>query len=298
VPWLPLPISGAAMAKCSFGLAPAELVLRGGGLSSPIILTGLKEMEGSLFYPLRHDHGDFNQFLCGRKHLPGHVAKSPAFAAVARARNAARIAALKAALQPADAEGSPDMVEDLGLDEGGCSAVRFARSARKAQVPVAKIAAVELPMEGSPPWRPRVLLEPSRCSPAIEATPENFDNFRELFLASGFAEHRAEASGFASPSAPEAVSPRGPPGAREYFHKGKQRWVRYQKCDHAVVPTSLDVPVDTDNTKKQKPIYRYLVRRPSGPTEHAPKAKKLRRRASAEHTPAALQDCLTDFPSF
>jgi hypothetical protein len=284
----------------SVGLLPQELVLRGGGLVRPVVLTDLREVAGSLFVPLSLVNPLLHEFMTGRKASHRDLAKAQIIQALAQARNAARDGALISLQNPGVPEESfADKAGSLGFDQG-TRIKRADRILRRSGATLAETAEVEVNLGGLPPWRPRVVLDAARCTVAMEASAENFERLFEFAQLAPMHDRQRPDPKLARP-------PRGPAEAREYFHKSKQRWVQYNKTlaeastsgvppGDALVMCSAPAEVAAaagDGGKQKRHHYKFLLRRPSD--EAPPRkrhSKRVRPPAAAEPEAEGLQDCL------
>jgi len=213
------------------GRLPSEVVLRGGYLKQPVILTRLTTVEGKRFVYLWKGCPDLNRFLTGVPVCKRPLASCHVFEQIAEQRNETyrqKLADLKGAggavddpkASRLDADG--DAVESLGLDDTASKTspvdVRNARMRvfKKVKGQVQRMEAVSIDHPGLDSWRPLVLMEPATKAPAMEATAGNFSALFALVdheLTHGNAtkqeRHRAVKA--------DTRLPRGPPGDREYF---------------------------------------------------------------------------------
>jgi hypothetical protein len=100
------------------GLMPNELVLRGGGLADPAVLTGLREIAGMNFAPLQKTSKVLHEFLTGRKKSHHKLADLQVIHLLSAARNKARSLAFVTLLNPGEQDLITDMAGSLDLDAG------------------------------------------------------------------------------------------------------------------------------------------------------------------------------------
>ncbi len=165
----------------SDGLSESEFVLRGGGLKFPTVLPA-RLHEGRLYVTLSRDSHMIHELLTDQKLFHRLLANSGVFAALASARQEARMQALTAAFGPKSAEEMDEGKEDLGID--GAPAAQLQRWAAKKGNSLGTVAAeLRIELEGDEPWTPRVLLDSARAAIAMEASTENFRTLRRLVQA-------------------------------------------------------------------------------------------------------------------
>ena len=246
------------------GLHKTELVLRGGFLDTPAVLTGLRVVEGRQYVTLHKHNKTLVRFLTGKATFRRPLARTAIIEGLMAAR------ALKQKTLIADSEASVESAapgddddDDLDLADGPkSSAVTPAKrtSWRKAfvnktQLPLADV--VEVLRPGSDPFRPRMLLSTVRGNEAvaIEATA---DNLEVVLCAVRDDESSVAPSGTTGGGEPRKRPPRKlDDGSREYFIRG--RWVNKRR--------------ERDEAGAVK--VRTLLRRP---TDEPPKAGRRRAR--------------------
>lgn len=225
------------------GLRPTELVVRGGHLNRPIVMSKLRVVDGKRFVFLWKSCADLNALLTGRAKGGGRkLASTAVFAHIWRAKEAKKEDMLRAAggpteeltsaEQPAEASG----LASLDLDdfaEGAGQPPKPKRGAKKAkevkrllakQLP--KYAQVELvdaaPIVGL--WRPFVLLDGGNSAPALEATEDNLSKLRAWVEHDLLEDRDRQDKGRGRGRAAKAKrGPRGDPGHRQYFTG--RRWL-------------------------------------------------------------------------
>lgn len=266
----------------SIGLLPGEMVLRGGGLPAPVVLSGLREVSSRCFVALNRKDTALHLFLTGQAAYKRALGSSAIWAALTAARNEARLHAFRSAVQT---PGEDDNVEDLGLDDPSvCKKIRLSRQIAKADVQIPESAQVEINI-GDRMWSVWVLLDDPRLTVSMEASAHNFETLREVVLQEMAAPAQEMAA--LAPADEDKRSPKGPRGRREYWRKDRHRWVMITPVEGA--DAAADDHVDTTPPKK-----RYLSR---WPTDEAP-APKQKRNEGGKPCPAALAapplDCLSD----
>ena len=235
------------------GLMPTELVLRGGRLKEPTVLSRLRLEDGCAFAALWKSDPVLNRFLSGTRLSARPLARSSVFNMLAERRNAAYKEAVREATSSLQGDLQDDLADALGLDEEPAkpAAAKGGRRHRRVGKPVSvpRSVVLEIPRSGFVPWRPRVLLDKATCVVSMEATTENFQALFALVadeLGSG-SRPRAEAGRSVKP-------PRGQAGARSYWNAKEGQWV--QKI-------LQEDPVDTSAKPFRMRRFRVLKRRGS-----------------------------------
>ena len=220
------------------GLHSTELVLRGGSLNGPSVLSGLRVVDDKQFLHLQQSNPVLCKFLTGKAACFRPMAKTSVVEELRKLRDRAYKEALDgllAASVPAPLVNAPAApVDDLDLDAPGVepaalvdatAASRSSRSLlRAARMQVPRTTTVTCQRPGAAPWSVTLLLENGRGAPAMWATSANFDRLLELVraeIASDTFRRKAH------PKASKAEGRRAPrkrdDGSREYFVRG--RWV-------------------------------------------------------------------------
>lgn len=240
---------------CVVGLLDDEIVLRGGNLSRPTVLSKLIVVDGKRFVRLARNSKTIREFLC-----PG--GKGVAWAA---ARSVFEdIAALRLQFVQNFLRGEPasrqevtqeiDQVEQLGLDAAdsgtnqplGLVPNRRRKAARVIMKQMPSYFEARLPRAGHPDWCSNLLVKTGNTAASIEASGRNLQTLLEIVAAKGL--RQAEDGDERAPKKVSSRSPRGEVGAREYWIASKQRWVKVAYAQEA-------------QGRKRK---RTLVRRASG----------------------------------
>jgi len=247
------------------GVLPSEVVLRGGGLPEPVILSGLKVVQGSAYIPLRKEHNELHMYLTGQRQKMRLLQSSPIIGALVALRAAAREQAVASASGIGGPD-EPDLVDDLGLDNGDAPKLP-ARRSRKQVLPETVLVTVE--RDGFPDWGPRILLDSNRAAVSMEASVDNFRILHQLVS------DDLSAAGSPIPRKSGAVGgskrpPRGPQGAREYWRQDTRRWVKKVLVKPTGGPGTSSPPKPSPDKRK----FRTMIRRPSD--EAAPKRRPRR----------------------
>ena len=149
------------------GVLPSELVIRGGGLEKPIVLTELQEENGKRFYHLVKDNDNVALLLTGACKSRRLLANSLTIENLGRLRDdkftqlAAELGG-QAGSQPAASED-----DGLGLAPASTStpSPRKARVKPQIQSQMPTAAAVEVELPDGTMWRPVVLLTDRKTNP-------------------------------------------------------------------------------------------------------------------------------------
>jgi hypothetical protein len=235
--------------SASLGTLPTELVLRGGLLKGPVVLTGLQIVMEKQFVVLRKTDKILNGFLTGLPASGRPLAHTLIMEKLQQLRNSKGKDLLAELQNPAGEEAGAIVpvvigeVDDLGLDipvdvvvsvhpvgkrlRG--TSIRAARS----QLPMTAVVSVERP-HGSM-WQPVLLLDVAHKAPAMECTAANFQALFELVQAD-LAEGTCHRKPYGSDCPlPVAKAPRRyPDGSREYWVRNK--WVRKTKLANDSMP--------------------------------------------------------------
>jgi hypothetical protein len=270
----------------SLGLLPNEIVIRGGLLLKPVIVSNVSVVAGAHYLVLIKSNPVLCQFLAGQTSCKRPLVKTMVFETLQKARNTKFKELVEEArgasgdLGPGEADDA-DIEDKLGLD---LDVVVSSPTKGKRKVAISRLvaqvpSAAKVSMLGGE-WCPMMLMEGSTKAPAIEATP---DNLRRLFdmaqaeMEDGIAKRARHGSN--SGDRPE---PRGPQGRREYVVGNK--WV-----------TKIRVEDAAENKGRK---FRTLKRRRSDEAETRGKDKAVvgfKRGARKSYTVASGEpmDCLS-----
>ena len=232
------PMAGAppeATFPVCVGLHSSELVLRGGSLKGPEVLSGLRVVDGKPFVYLQQSNTVLCRFLTGHPACFRPLAKTSVVEDLRRLRDEAYTQAMDeliAASMPVPEPAAS--VEDLGLEEATAGddpkdappiSQRWVRRRRQAfikQLP--RTATVNCLRPGAAPWPVTILLENGRGAPAMWATAANFDRLLELVradIATGAYRRKPHPKSHAAEG--RRAPRRNADGTKEYFIRG--RWV-------------------------------------------------------------------------
>jgi hypothetical protein len=216
------------------GCLDTELVLRGGRLPEPLLLTGLRVVNGKQFVTLSKSNSVLNRFLSNSSTCKRPLAGTLVFEKLTKLRNDGyRQLLTQAASGPGDGhEGQADLAALLDLDASPGVIVASSpgdepadqRRFRKRfvdQVPRTLTATMQ--QLGRVAWELTMLSEGGRKNPAMEASAANFVALLEWVNADLNDEAVRRPQYGSLVAAAERRSPRGPKHAREYFVNGK--WV-------------------------------------------------------------------------
>ena len=208
------------------GLHADEMVLRGGRLTCPTVLTGLVVVEGRQYVRLARHSDVLCHFFTAKSRGLAPLAGNPVFDQIAALRHEFLLNFGKGDTQVEEHDKTDDLGLDASDDEGLAPMCR--RSRRNLRV-VSKALPTDfeatLSRPGQSDWRFRMLCERGNRAPCIEATSGNFD---VLFKLVSDALVKQGAKRGATAKQPSRRSPRGEPGAREYWLESKQRWLRVE----------------------------------------------------------------------
>ena len=237
------------------GLAPDEVVLRGGFLQGPAIVGGCEEVDGAMYMPLLKHDPVLSNFLsplpCNRRPLRGTTVLQE----LQRLRNDYISSA--GTFPPAEADDAE--TEQLGL--GGDASAKKRRSRAKLEKALPRTVEVVLVKSGFPDWRVNLKLDKyTRMVPAMEVTPANL---RALFqrVRADLEEGRIklERKGGCQGA---ARRPRTAAGRRGYW-KGK-KWLLKERVvqeDPAAMGHEADAPATPPSGQRAKRTrYRTLVK--------------------------------------
>jgi hypothetical protein len=277
------------------GVLPSELVIRGGGLEKPIVLTELKEESGKRFFHLVKDNENVALLLTGACKSRRLLANSLTIEHLGRLRDDKfnQLAAELGGQAGGQLAASEEDVLGLVAVSASTPSPRKARVKLQIQSQMPTSAAVEIELPDGTMWRPVVLLTDRKTNPHMEATTENFNNLYILVqhdLSAG--EHKRERHG-AGREADEKKEPRVlDNGSREYWVEARRRWVQKKPIQE----DSLEE--EPDNKKKDEPDnkrkkYTSLYRVPSDesvlPSRGRGRGRGRGRRATANEPPLPIQ---------
>ena len=277
----------------------SEVVLRGGYLKDPAVLTRLRVVEGRHFLPLWKSCPVLNKFLTGQPSCRRPLAKSMVFEAVTDAKNKAweeEIAALRTGEVP---QPTDDLVSALDLGDEQASALPSGQRRRKRplsqralrhQVP--NISRLSLVREGKAVWEPCVVMDQPTKAASLEMTADNLRTLLE-WVGDDRAEGEVKRERFGTGvTRTERQHPRVTPTAREYFVRG--RWVKKLRkaTDSAATPLGIaDVepsgclaerPSGSDVRRPYVADFRTLVRQRSDEDPVAKRRKRAKRARAHE----------------
>jgi hypothetical protein len=167
----------------ALGLLPSEIVLRGGGLKKPTVLTDIEVVDSRPFFRLRKSDPVLSAFLGAGAPCRRAMAKTNVVEALCEARCHQQAQLNKALLEGnegAEAQGGPAVqpqFDDLDLDGPPSPGKPSPKRSKKKQALVRQLPrtlVLEMEMPDGQPWRPVVLLEAANKAPCIEATAANF----------------------------------------------------------------------------------------------------------------------------
>ena len=236
------------------GLAPDEVVLRGGFLKSPAIMAGCEEVGGAMYMPMLKSDPILSNFLsplpCNRRPLRGTTVLEE----LQLLRN--NFICSAGTLPP---EADDDETQQLGL--GGDASAKKRRSRAKLEKTLPPTVEVVFVKSGFPDWRVNLKLEKYiRMAPAMEVT---IANLRALFarvradLEEGIIKRQRNGGPQGA-----ARKPRAAAGKRSYW-KGK-KWLlkeRIPKEDQAAMGHEGDAPsTPPSGHRARRPRYRTLMK--------------------------------------
>ena len=174
------------MEAIDLGLKLGEMVLRGGMLKRPTVISGVKIVHGCGFVYLWKTSRWLNEFLAGGMRGARPLSCTAVPEALQELRERARLQSLQdASVEDASdgAAGTLDRTEALGFDApapaaaSGYKGSKRKRLAAKALLPLT--VEVTLTTPGFDPWKVRLLLESVQRAVAMEVTT---DNLTALYL--------------------------------------------------------------------------------------------------------------------
>lgn len=285
------------MAQClpiSLGCSPSELVLRGGLLPKPVILTNVKFIGDKPFLHLWKGHPAICKFLTGVSSCRRPLSNSSVFEALQKLKNVKFQDLVKQArdghTEP-ESQDAVDFVDQLGLDapEAKASPTKSRRAVSASRLLAQLPSFASVAYDHQDGWEPMLLMEAASKAPAIEATAENMQMLFNL-VASELAVGTTKETKLGVDAPGPRRAPRGPAGARQYFIRN--RWVTKIK--------SLE-----DGAAPRPPYarrFRTLKRRasddvsdvePKKPNKQANRRSGARKTSSVIAAAAEADDCLS-----
>lgn len=300
--------AASAMEGIELGLMPGELVLRGGMLKGPTVISGVKMVHGCGFVYLWKTSRWMNQFFAGKLSGKRPLACTKVPEDLQVLREQARADCLRgmeaAAEDCGSSAGKPDPTAALGFDAPAPAAAVVVKSSKRAKkgakALLPSVVEVTLKKDGFEPWPVRLLLESVQKAVALEATVENLTALYLRVQADLAAQRKlrprhGRGSGFPCGSADIR---RKPPrhyedGTKEY--SVRNRWVRKFPLSSAEVP-----PVSANPSwKRVRTLKRRHTEDQVGPPGRGGLLGQCRRRggllaasggaASAAVAPAGLE---------
>ena len=237
------------------GLAPGEVVLRGGFLNGPAIMGGCEEVGGAMYMPMLKSDPILSNFLspmpCNRRPLRGTTVLEE----LQRLRNEYICSA--GTVPPPEAE--DDETQQLGL--GGDASAKKRRSRAKLEKTLPPTVEVVLAKSGFPDWRVKLKVEKwVRMAPAMEVTCAKL---RALFarVRADLEEGRIKRERNGGPQG-AARRPRVAGGKRGYW-KGK-KWLLKERIPReveAAMSSGGDAPVTPPSGHRaRRPRFRTLMK--------------------------------------
>jgi hypothetical protein len=164
----------------SLGVESTEIVIRGGHLKSPLVMTGLAVVDHIQFIKLRKTNKVLSSFLTDKPAFQRPLAKTLVFEKLGLLRNA-KYHELLVEVQTAGTEGQGEEeqeIDDLGLDEpevgGRLSNWSRHRGRYRAAVKlIPRMAIVSFERPGQLAWEPMLLMESATKVPAMECSTAN-----------------------------------------------------------------------------------------------------------------------------
>ena len=228
-------VSMAASSPVALGCLPTELVIRGGRLQEPLVLTGLREANGKQFVTLSKASSVLNRFLRKSSVCKRPLAGTLVFEKLTKLRNDAyQQLLIQAASGPVEApQEQDDLAALLDLDASpgvivasspcDAPASKRIRIPRRLAVQVPRTLTVTMQASAGQQWEVILLAECARKNPAMEASAANFTKLLEWVEADLHDDQVRRPQHGALVAATDRRSPRGPKHAREYFVNGT--WV-------------------------------------------------------------------------
>ena len=216
------------------GLLSGEMILRGGCLPHPVVLCGLRELDGKVFAPLIKHKSNLYSFLTTAPLRKKKLGQCCVFDEMAVKRKVARMASVGEHAYDEVADGDVDLIGGLDLNTAPVDAAvqKSSRSKRRgvkvSRKIIPKFGSITLERVGLEPWTCTVIFDAGMNNHVfMEATLANFQNLF-AFVQKEF--DAFERVGGASRPKPQAVkAPRGSQGKREYLGASNKAVVN-QKC--------------------------------------------------------------------
>lgn len=231
------------------GLKPGEMVLRGGMLPGPTVITGVKTVHGCGFMYLWKTSRFLNAFLAGKMSAERPLSCTAVPEALQELREVARHELLRGAVADdasGEASGQVDPTAALGFDAPSPAEAMLEKRSKR-QRPSAKallpsLVSVTLKKDGFEPWTVRLLLESAQKAVAMEVTVANLTALYlrvQADLAAGVKLRPRHGHGKGGAAAMSTDALRRKPrhyddGSKEYAVRN--RWVRKFPPDSAEVP--------------------------------------------------------------
>lgn len=265
-----------AAAQATLGLLDkTEVVLRGGFLKGPVVVTGLTCVGGRMYlYLSKSNNVLLSNFFSKEPARNRPLAKTLMFERIAELRDAKYKALVKdahtVAVNVPEATGQlvvTDPCDDLGLDADPVSdlfgeatgpsvagkpkakANAKRRVRRKARLSVPPAAELSFNRAGQPDWTFWSLMEPANKAPAIEVTAENLQALFEL-VDNEISHGGVRRPQHGSSSQGLRPCPRGPPDRREYCIGS--RWVIKMKKGSGEPPARVATSPKKFKTLKRR----------------------------------------------
>ena len=280
----------------SVGLAPDEVIVRGGWLREPTMVGGCINIDGRNFLPLLKGDKRLCNWLTPFRGMDRPLSRTTIVEELQELRNNL----IRSGASGTSDDDKRDYARDLLLVKRDARRRTPEEKAQDASGSP-KIGEIVLQKEGFPDWTLSVVLDRFiRMAPAIEMTDENvqqlFERVNHDLEAGG---HKREAHGSGSPA--DRKRPKGPAdGPREYWLASAKRWVKKELVnkeeeeeDHmeertgatteagsstAVVAFEAEGPPGGARPHRgSRKAYRTLLRRG---TDATPPRRRLRKRRS------------------
>lgn len=218
------------------GLLPSEIVVRGGGLSQPVIVENVRVIQGRQFVSLKASSSWLCRFLSGQGTSSRPLVKTNSLDRLAALRNARFSELLNEAAKDVSPPADDDLSGKLGLDdddndhagdqagaaEGSSQEQKHPGKQKSPAKPPRKTMMAQMPpwaevkvVAGDFEWVPILVMEGATKAPSMEATAANFRNLYQFVtgdLAEGLGQRVRERHG-AGKHRPE---PRGSMDERMY----------------------------------------------------------------------------------
>jgi hypothetical protein len=247
-----------------FGTLPTEMVIRGGMLKGPAVLTGLCTALDKPFIPLRKSDKVLSLFLTGRPAGLRPLANTLIIEKLLELRNNKRrdlAAEIRRDLRMPAVDDAGAMVavadgqvDDLGLDDPAEVLVAvdpvdkrrrgICNRAVLSQLP--RTAAVSVERPDGTVWEPVLLVDVAHKAPAMECVVANFQALFEIVqgqMTDGTSQRKQY--GKEHPLSESKAPRHHPDGSREYWVRGK--WIRRYK-----IPSSSRPALRKYRTLKRK----------------------------------------------